>query len=223
MTSNGFIKILIRWVALSCFIVIGLFFIAGTKHLLMLNAYIVTMVPSLLVMMLAIAPQLAQQGEQAEQDKRDVRVRSSLVVFALATIVTAALDIGPMHLSNNIPAAFSIIALGMFVVASGLQAWAMSVNLFYSPIIRIQSERKHRVITRGPYRVLRHPAYFSNIVAVPASAVAIGSWVALIPAIIFCVITVQRARKEDLFLKQNLAGYKAYMKCVPWGVLPHLF
>jgi protein-S-isoprenylcysteine O-methyltransferase Ste14 len=98
----------------------------------------------------------------------------------------------------------------------------MHVNSFYSPLIRVQAERGHSVVTRGPYRILRHPAYFANIVAVPASALAIGSWVALIPAAVCCVFTVWRARKEDVFLKQHLAGYIEYMAEVPGGVLPHL-
>ncbi|MGC1784282.1 MAG: isoprenylcysteine carboxylmethyltransferase family protein [Acidobacteriaceae bacterium] len=98
----------------------------------------------------------------------------------------------------------------------------MRVNSFYSPLIHIQAERGHRVVTRGPYRILRHPAYFANIVAVPASALAIGSWAALIPAAVCCAFTVWRARKEDVFLRQHLAGYKEYMDEVAGGVLPHL-
>jgi len=130
--------------------------------------------------------------------------------------------VGRLHLSNHVPLAFSVIALVMYIAGSGFQAWAMTVNSFYSPVIRIQAELGHSVVTRGPYRILRHPAYFANIVAIPASALAIGSWLALIPAALFCAITVWRARREDAFLKQNLPGYKDYMESVPGGVFPRL-
>jgi protein-S-isoprenylcysteine O-methyltransferase Ste14 len=222
MIKNNLLCILIRWAALMVVVVSGLWLVAGTIHLPMLNAYIVVLAPSLLVMMLAIAPQIAQERGKTDQAGHDIKARSALVILFLATMVIATLDVGHLHLSNNVPVVLSVIALVMFIAASGLQAWAMSVNSFYSPVIHIQAERGHSVITRGPYRLLRHPAYFANIVAVPASALAIGSWVALVPAAVCCAITVWRARREDVFLKQHLAGYIDYMKRVPGGVVPHL-
>jgi protein-S-isoprenylcysteine O-methyltransferase Ste14 len=222
MVKRHFLRILIRWAVLMVLVAAGLLLVAGTTSLPMLNGYIVVLAPSLLLMMLAIAPQIAQERGQTDDKGHDIGARLALVVLFFATIVMAALDVGHLHLSNNVPVALSIIALVMFVVASGFQAWAMSVNSFYSPVIHIQAERGHSVVTRGPYRILRHPAYFANIVAVPASALAIGSWIALIPAAVVCAITVWRARREDAFLKQNLDGYTDYMKRVPGGVLPHL-
>ena len=97
---------------------------------------------------------------------------------------------------------------------------AMIVNPFFSPVIRIQAERGHHVIARGPYRWLRHPGYLAMLVAIPASAIAIGSWLALIPAAGFCAVIVRRARMEDQFLKGNLAGYIDYMQRVPGGLFP---
>lgn len=220
MTLINFLLILARWAVLMFFVVSGLFLIAGTTHLPLLNAYIVVMAPSLLIMMFAIAPQLAQERGQADDAGPDIRVRLALLFLSLATITIATLDVGHIHLTNNVPIVLSVIALIMVVAASGFQAWAMSVNSFYSPIIHIQVERGHSVVNRGPYRFLRHPAYFANVVAVPASALAIGSWIALIPAVAFCAVTVRRARREDIFLKRNLAGYRDYMECVPGGVLP---
>jgi protein-S-isoprenylcysteine O-methyltransferase Ste14 len=222
MTSNHLLRILTRWAVLTILVSVGLFSVAGTTHLRMLNAYIVVFAPSLLVMMLTIAPQITQERGQAEEGGHDVRVRLALVLLFLVTIFLAALDVGHLHLSSNVPFAFSVISLVMYIAASGFQAWAMSVNSFYSPIIHIQAERGHSVVTQGPYGMLRHPAYFANIIAVPASALAIGSWIALIPAVACCAITVWRARREDDFLKQHLDGYIDYMKRVPGGVLPHI-
>ena len=222
VTNNHLFKILMRWAFLTVLVVLGSFLVAGTTHLGMLNTYLVVFAPSLLVMMLAIAPQINQEHGQAEQGGSDIRARLALVLFFLATIFAAALDVGHLHLSNGVPVVLGIIALVMFVAASAFQAWAMSVNSFYSPVIHIQAERGHSVVTQGPYGMLRHPAYFANIIAVPASALAIGSWIALIPAAVCCAITVWRARREDEFLKQHLDGYTDYMKRVPGGVLPHI-
>jgi protein-S-isoprenylcysteine O-methyltransferase Ste14 len=223
--KNNLFSTLIRWVILMVLVSTGLFVVAGTTHLPILNAYIVALALSLLVMMLAIAPRIAQERGNAndgEHDVSDKRARSGLVVLFLLTLLTAALDVGRLHLSNHVPFVLSVISLMTYIAGSGFQAWAMSVNSFYSPVIHVQAEREHSVVARGPYRILRHPAYFVNIVAIPASALAIGSWIALIPAILFCALTVWRARKEDVFLKQNLPGYRDYMERVPGGVFPRL-
>jgi protein-S-isoprenylcysteine O-methyltransferase Ste14 len=226
MSSNkNLFHILIRWAILMILVAAGLLLVAGTTHLPLLNAYIVALAPSLLIMMLAVAPQIAQDRGSADggkDDVRDIRARLALVVLFLLTIFMAALDVGRLHLSNQVPLAISVFALLTYIAGSGFQAWAMSVNSFYSPVIHVQAEREHSVVTRGPYRILRHPAYFANIVAIPASALAIGSWIALVPAALFCAITVWRARREDAFLRQNLPGYKNYMESVPGGVFPRL-
>lgn len=223
-SNNRFATLIIRWAILVVLVGVGLFLAAGTTHLPLLDAYIVALAPSLLVMMLAIAPQIAQEcgSGSKKQDASDARARLALVVLFLVTIVTAALDVGRLHVSDDVPLALSAVALLLYVAGSGLQAWAMSVNSFYSPVIHVQAERGHSVVTRGPYRMLRHPAYFANTVAIPASALAIGSWIALIPAALFCALTVWRARREDVFLRQNLFGYEDYMRRVPGGVFPRL-
>lgn len=225
MSNNNLFHTLTRWAILMVLVAAGLLLVAGTTHLPMLNAYIAALMPSLLVMMLAIAPQIAQERGSADggkDDLHDQRARLALVILFLVTIIIAALDVGRLHLSNHIPPALSIIALLMYIASSGFQAWAMSVNSFYSPVIHVQAERGHSVITRGPYRIVRHPAYFANVIAIPASALAIGSWIALIPATLFCAITVWRARREDVFLKKNLPGYQNYMENVRGGVFPRL-
>jgi protein-S-isoprenylcysteine O-methyltransferase Ste14 len=222
IVSNNLSPTLARWAILMVLVSAGLLLVAGSIHLPMLNAYIAALAPSLLVMMLAIAPQISQEVGNTDDRKHDQRARLTLVVLFLGTIFMAAADVGRLHLSNHVPLALSVIGLVMYIAGSGFQAWAMSVNSFYSPVIHVQAEREHRVVTRGPYRILRHPAYFANIIAIPASALAIGSWIALIPAALFCAITVWRAGREDAFLKRNLPGYKDYMERVPGGVFPRL-
>lgn len=52
------------------------------------------------------------------------------------------------------------------------------------------------------------------LVAIPASALTIGSWLALIPAPGFCTVILRHADLEDEFLKRNLAGYIDYSQRV---------
>jgi protein-S-isoprenylcysteine O-methyltransferase Ste14 len=211
-----------RWAILSGLLAAGLFLAAGTTRIPMLRAYIAGFSTLLLVTMLAVDPGLGRERAHPGAGAQDGNLRFGAGFLFLVTVGFAAMDVGGLHQSDAVPEPVSIIALAVFAAALGLQLWAMMVNPFFSPALRIQAERSHHVITRGPYRWLRHPGYLAMIVAIPASAVAIGSWLALIPAAGFCAVIVRRARLEDEFLKRDLPGYIDYMERVPLGLLPRL-
>jgi len=90
MSNNNLFPTLTRWAILMVLVAAGLLLVAGTTHLPMLNAYIVALAPSLLVMMLTIAPQIAQERGSADggkHDLHDLKARLALVVLFLVTIV----------------------------------------------------------------------------------------------------------------------------------------
>jgi len=58
------------------------------------------------------------------------------------------------------------------------------------------------------------------LIFVPASARAIGSWIALAPAVAFVLLVQRRAELEDEFLKKNLPGYADYARRVPARLAP---
>jgi len=98
----------------------------------------------------------------------------------------------------------------------------MIVNPFFSPLVRLQTERGHHVIADGPYRFVRHPGYLGMLIALPSSALAIGSWVALIPAACFLFTLLRRVRTEEKFLHKHLPGYSDYANRVPGALIPRV-
>ena len=59
------------------------------------------------------------------------------------------------------PRAVVGLRLGYVLLIAGLAGltWAESVNKFFEPTVRIQTDRGHRVIDTGPYAIVRHPGY----------------------------------------------------------------
>lgn len=219
MRSRGYIiRAALKWVILIGSLAAALFLAAGTTRIPTLRAYIAAFSLLLLVTMLAVDPGLAHERAHPGAGAKDTRARFGAGFLFLVTVGFAAMDVGRLHESDRVPAAVSVIALVVFAAVLGFQVWAMIVNPFFSPVIRIQEERSHHVIACGPYRWLRHPGYLAMLIAIPASALAIGSWLALIPAAGFCAVIVRRARLEDRFLRGNLAGYIDYMARVPGGL-----
>jgi len=109
-------------------------------------------------------------------------------------------DLGPLS-----AAAVGAAGLGYLIAV-----WAMKVNRFYGRYVRIQTERGHTVVTDGPYRFVRHPAYAGLIVFMLASALALGSLWALIPAGLVSMVLLIRTALEDRTLQAELPGYREY-------------
>lgn len=96
----------------------------------------------------------------------------------------------------------------------------MRENRFFSAVVRIQDDRGHRVVDSGPYAVVRHPGYAGMIVGIPASGLALGSWVGCAIALGYSALILRRVSFEDRFLQRNLAGYTDYAARVRSRVIP---
>ena len=212
-----------RWALLTFSFALLLFFAAGTTEIASLRAYITTFSGLLLVTMLAVHPDLAEERIHAHEGALDSGTRLGSGFLFLVTVMSAALDVGRLHESDKVAAGVRLAALLAFSAAVAFQASAMIVNPFFSPVIRLQKERNHRIITRGPYGLVRHPGYLAMLIAIPASALALGSWLALIPGAAFSAVITRRTAYEDRFLKANLPGYADYSGRVRYRLLPGIW
>jgi protein-S-isoprenylcysteine O-methyltransferase Ste14 len=142
-------------------------------------------------------------------------------VLFLATVTIAALDCGRFHWTYALPAAARIACLAALTLAGALHVWAMWVNPFFSPFLWIRFE--HGLATGGPYRFMRHPGYLAMLVAMPATAIALGSVVALLPALGYQLLIVRRTIEEDGLLRESLGGYAEYAGTVRCRIVPGLW
>jgi len=167
--------------------------------------------------MFAVNPSLAQERANPKQPGTD-NSRFIAGLLFLLTLAVAGFSVGHCRRGFNMPSPICHLALAVFLLSGAFQTWAMIVDPFFSPVVRIQTERGHHLIAKGPYRIMRHPGYFAMCIAVPTTALAIGSWLALAPAAGFVAVIYRRARVEDEFLLSNLHGYKKYASLVPSGL-----
>ncbi len=110
------------------------------------------------------------------------------------------------------------VALGWFVFL-----WAMVSNAYFSEVVRIQSERGHAVATDGPYKYVRHPGYVGAILAFLGVPFLLGSYWALIPALLGMAGYVLRTALEDRTLQEELGGYRDYCDRVRYRLVPGLW
>ena len=119
---------------------------------------------------------------------------------AIAHLVLGALDVGRWHLFP-VPSSLRVAGLVGCAIFGGLVFRSMVANRFFSAVVRIQNDRGHHVIDRGPYGLVRHPGYAGMILSIPCGGLALGSWlsVALAPGVF-------RADAETCDLRGCLPG-----------------
>jgi protein-S-isoprenylcysteine O-methyltransferase Ste14 len=211
--STRISRLLARWALITVSIAAILFLSAGTVRIASIRNYFVAFSLLLLITMFAVDPSLAQErARPSEPGTDDWRLATGLLF--LLTLTVAGFSVGHCRQAFNTPPPIRHLALALFLLSGAFQTWAMVVNPFFSPVVQIQTERGHHLILAGPYRLMRHPGYFAMSISIPASALAIGSWIALIPAAGFVLLIRHRAHLEDEFLRNNLSGYIAYARSV---------
>jgi len=115
--------------------------------------------------------------------------------------------------------------LGFILIVPGytFAGWALAENRFFSTMVRIQTDRGHIVCDSGPYRIVRHPGYAGNILALPGMVLAFGSVWTIIPVIVALIIAVIRTALEDKTLQKELPGYRDYVRRVRYRLIPGVF
>jgi protein-S-isoprenylcysteine O-methyltransferase Ste14 len=147
-----------------------------------------------------------------------------LLVILLPTLmaipILAALDDGRFHW---LPVPWWGCFIGYALLIAGLAGltWAQSVNKFFEPTVRIQTDRGHKVIDTGPYAIIRHPGYAAGYLIFIGMPLALGSlWAALISSILLVPILLLKTLWEDQTLQDDLDGYKEYAQRVRYRLIP---
>ncbi len=136
--------------------------------------------------------------------------------------VLVGLDVGRYHWSA-VPRGVQVAGLAGFALALGGLCWVMCVNPFYSSVVRVQTERGHHIVAHGPYRLVRHPGYAASLLAMLGGGVALGSWVAMAPIVVFFVLFIRRTLVEDRLLQRELEGYAEYAQRVRYRLIRGVF
>ena len=153
-----------------------------------------------------------------------VRLRAdrAFVLLSILQWICAGLD-QHFHWSDFLPAAAVVIGLVLVSVSWALTTWSVWVNSFFSPAVRIQEERGQRLISEGPYAIVRHPGYLGIALSMFASALALNSLWSIIPAILYLWVTIRQTAIEDRMLADRLPGYPDYQTRVRYRLLPGIW
>ena len=219
-TTHALSTRLVRWLLISATITLASWGLAGNWRLPLLDVYVAGAVVFFLVAMLILDPAVVRERLRPKEVGIDPKRLALIRLLVLVHLVVGLIDVGRARWSNTVPRPLQVSALVVVAGGAAWVLWAITVNPFFVPVIRIQPERNHQVVTGGPYAFVRHPGYAGMVLLVPASALALGSWAALVPALAASVLLVRRTADEDRFLQERLEGYGRYAGMVRYRLLP---
>jgi protein-S-isoprenylcysteine O-methyltransferase Ste14 len=160
-----------------------------------------------------------QAGPAAEKRKAQ-QIIQSLAQFAfIVTFIVPGLD--RRCAWSAVPPA--LVAAGDVLVAIGLGVvfFVFRENTFASAVIEVDAEQ--RLVSTGPYKVVRHPMYAGALVMLSGVPLALGSWWGLLTILPLVAVIVLRLLDEETFLAKNLPDYSGYQKKVRHRLLPFLW
>jgi len=160
-----------------------------------------------------VAIALGRQRGRASSYDRSQRGIFALGILALAVLVVlvpwehARFD-GPLPRNGFI----SWIGAALFGAGIALQVAAFwSLRGMYTSRLGIQE--RHRLVTNGPYRWLRHPGYLSNVMCLGGIGLAMSSLIGLGVTLLVVPLILARIEKEEAMLVVEFGDvYRAYQK-----------
>lgn len=173
---------------------------------------------------LAIFPWLLKNSPELLANRMRMREKGTtqqwLVILSGVFLVAAYVLPGFDHRWgwSDVPAVV-VIAADVLVLLGYLGVlWVFRENRFASRVVEVTQAQ--RVIDTGPYAWMRHPMYVGVIVMYLASPIALGSYWALLPALLMVPVLVVRILDEEALLRRELPGYVDYTERVRYRLVP---
>jgi protein-S-isoprenylcysteine O-methyltransferase Ste14 len=109
------------------------------------------------------------------------------------------------------------------LIGLALRQWAIAtLGRYFSPMVTVESDQ--RVVERGPYRYIRHPAYLGALLELIGLPLMLRNWLALLATLLIYAPTYgyRMMREEDELRRKLGNAYVDYARRVRWRLIPLL-
>ena len=154
-----------------------------------------------------------QTKEKSSKQKTIIRLAQPIV---FANLLVPGLDY--RFGWSRVPLWLTILSEAMVLVGYAITFWVMKENSFASRTVQVMEGQK--VISTGPYRLVRHPMYFGAVLMLLFTPLALGSWWALPGFLLVGVLIVLRLLDEEKVLSRELPGYSEYCLHTRYRLIP---
>jgi protein-S-isoprenylcysteine O-methyltransferase Ste14 len=218
-------KMWLQVVMISVVIGLALFLAAGTISYWQAWVYLgIGAVSSVLLTLSIMKDPILLENRTKAGPTAEKRTIQKIIVLcagipAIAAFIVPAID--RRFGWSSVPPWLSIAADLLILIAMWMVYRVFKENSFGSTTVEIANDQK--VISTGPYAIVRNPMYASAAVYFIGMSLALGSYWGLIASVLTILGLVWRLFDEEKFLAQNLPGYTEYCAKVRWHLIPGIF
>jgi protein-S-isoprenylcysteine O-methyltransferase Ste14 len=178
----------------------------------LMTAALLKLDPALVARRLAVGP-------KAEREPAQKRIQWIASLCLLALYILSALDWGQGW--STVPTGVALLGDLLTVLGFAVMYRVFRENSYAAATVTVEAGQ--RVISTGPYALVRHPMYAGALLLFLGTPLALGSWWGLAVYIPSVAILVARLRDEEQFLMRNLSGYDDYCRRVRFRLVPGLW
>jgi protein-S-isoprenylcysteine O-methyltransferase Ste14 len=121
---------------------------------------------------------------------------------------------------SSVPLSMQLLGACLLILMMVIVFYTLRENRFAAPVVRVQTERGHRVVSTGPYAFVRHPMYASMLFYGLGVPLLLGALSGLIVSCLLIVLIGVRAVLEERTLAAELPFYADYAARVRYRLVP---
>lgn len=122
---------------------------------------------------------------------------------------------------SQMPVWVAILSNAIVILGYLMVLLVFKTNSYTSRIVEVEAGQK--VISTGPYAIVRHPMYVGSFLTYAFTPLALGSYWAFIPGLMILPVLVFRIIDEEKLLLRDLRGYPEYTQKVKYRMLPGIW
>jgi len=159
----------------------------------------------------------AARGDMRDRGSKAVIYLGSIVGMAGAFLAPSAWPFANIGLP---PQAVFATAMTLFWAGLLLYIWAvLTLGAFFRTSVQLLDGQQ--LVRRGPYRLLRHPAYTGGILLFAGIGLAIGNWIsALVAPLAAIIVYIWRIHVEEIALRERFGAAFDEHRRRTWAVIP---
>ncbi len=166
-------------------------------------------------------PELLRRRMKFQEKERE---QQTIVLLGYVVLVAGFLAIGydlRQNGLNQVPV-YAVLAADIGVLLGYcLILWVFKENRYAARTVEVEEGQK--VVTTGPYSIIRHPMYLGVLVMYLLTPIALGSWLAVPIVSLYIPLLVWRIIDEEKVLLRDLPGYHEYRMNRPYRLLPFVW
>lgn len=173
-----------------------------------------------LIYLLKKDPELLERRMKIKEkeEPQKVFVKLSILVFFIAFIIPG---FDYRFEWSEVPFIVIIIADLFIFIGYLLFFLVLKENTYASRIIEVEKDQK--VISTGPYTIIRRPMYVAVLTMYILSPLSLGSYWTVLAILPLPVLVIFRIKNEEKILIDKLPGYKEYTQKVKYRLIPYIW